>query len=769
MDFEQILKYFKEILEEIVIKYKLEADSHDTNESVLLFERYKICKEKLDNIRTHATISVEILMEAGLSEDDAQEFQDHPYDIPDDEYDIEAILELHRRYVIEEYETGGTYEGLQNSYYRMLIGLPDLSETEEDFFYAPEYIAEKYDINTDTPIHLLNKADIEILREDGFIDELIRDNSSKKYLHFLGYSALDLFSVVEARAFSLLYCPPDLPTVLHETFLTAYEAARDFVVHVFYVREFEKKYPKYERFIGMMITVTALFRIINNLFINVIENNFFDIKSIIMFLNSYGIPYVESLQFEYQKVLAANANYLMRIKSRDEVLTEISTLLGFKNAKISKFYLVKEHRMDENENPVFYYKEKTDESGNVLYDNSGNPIMEYDYEKMFDIYFQEIDIDEKNVQMALSDSSTKIGYEEMVSNDPYWIDDEELSKFIRESDYNYEVTKYIGVNVTYKLSEAFFEVIYTLKMLGMLKDSTSNVTIMLESVVTSPVSLFDTLILILALTCIQNGFKGMIATSASKVSIFYGFNFTNDLPEIRKFITETHESNPSLLNDEDYKTIMECISKTTIVRAEDINVVFNNIRNLSNFLIEKMNNAKDSVELNFYKKIYRTLMTTKTMEDLFLLPSGKVAETYLEYLDYNNHALYAYCTNLAEDDISSSLTYILNKLSVYCEDIIYLKSINDDASFMSDILKKFINFFKSYTSDLASMGTVYLLNSKYYNFLRLTDEIKGFEKTIQLDDQKYLTYADYLHSSKTIQRNDRLKIRDCVAAMYYDE
>lgn len=722
MNFEQIQKYFKLILDSLVIKYQSEADAEDTIESVLAFEKYKIVKLKQDTIYSHPTIDLEVLLDAGFSESEAIEYSNDPTQIPQEYQSL--VIELNREFIVDSYETDGTFDMETNNYYRVLMGLPPVTATEDDFFYTPEDIADIYGIDTDTPIHLLSKSEIKLLKNYGFIDELISENKDAKYLKFLGNESIDLITAREAKNFILLKCTTDLPRTLYESFIESYSNARDFIMQVYYIKEFKDKYTNFDRFIAAIIATTALFRIIVKLFHNVLEADYYDIKSIISFFNSYNIPYVQELEFEYQKILAANLRYLIRIKAEDEALREVAKLLGFTDSKIMRYYLVKEHIMDQNEEPVFYYKDVTHEDGTVT--------KELDYEKTYDVYFQQISIDEENLQIALADKSSRVSYQEMIAEDPYWIDDDAMQELLYTSEYNYTMTKYIGLNVTFKFTEVLFDLCYTTSMVFNLKDYTSRILLNFETISSTPIPLFDTFIMLICIVCRQTSLKGNLPTSASKTSAVSGFNF-NDIPQIKELILDAR--NNGVITNEEYYTMFSLIANTYPLTATDVNELYNNIRKMRNFINDRMKHYTGNIKTyRFYKSLYRTIMFTEDINSMYTMSNGEVAKTYFEYLEDLNPSLYSYTMEIEDDALSSLINYVTNKISKYLPDVKYLYMANQDNNAEAIILRKFLNVFKSYTVDLSTMNITYLLNDKNDNFIHLSQDIHK-EKELLLKEE----------------------------------
>ena len=93
-----------------------------------------------------------------------------------------------------------------------------------------------------------------------------------------------------------------------------------------------------------------------------------------------------------------------------------------------------------------------------------NVIEVLDYEKMYDVYFQSTDILERNVISALETKYNRYHYDEVVSDDVYWWETEELKKELYDRDYNFIDTKYIGITIMQNLTNLLYDTSYFLNI-----------------------------------------------------------------------------------------------------------------------------------------------------------------------------------------------------------------------------------------------------------------------------------------------------------------
>ena len=165
------------------------------------------------------------------------------------------------------------------------------------------------------------------------------------------------------------------------------------------------------------------------------------------------------------------------------------------------------------------------------------------------------------------------------------------------------------------------------------------------------------------------------------------------------------------------------------------------------------------------------MMYTEDTEILFMKSDGNVATTYFDYLEDLNHSLYSYLEGLQEEsDVSTTMTYVIRKLENILTDVKYLYMLNLESISGAEILKKFLNIFKSYTADLASLNVTYLLNDRYYNSIPMVHELR-FEKSMILDDEVVKDHNHVILTEKELLIKDEhgLFEKDGIVAIIYDE
>lgn len=739
-----IIRDLKIILSSITIKYENLAKQNETVETARAWDRYYVAYHKLDNFNTYPNFDFNAIKNAGVWDDAlAQKYAEDKSLIPDSMRDL--ILEEQRKYIVSTFEE-------RNNYYRMLIGLPNVEDT--DFVYVDQDKATQLGLNPSKPVHQMTDAEILLLEKNGIIQELKNKYPDKKYLNYLGLNKINLFVAREAKPFSILSMTNKISEEFYQEFINTYELCREYFMTVIYNKDFGSRFDLYDNFIGMMIMVMTIQRMIVNTFKYGIERDFYDLSSIQTLFSVYNVPFLEKLPIEYQRAIARNLNNLLRYKSTDKVLYDICSLLGYERANIFRYYLIKEHNLDENEKPLFIYKEETDKNGNT--------ILVEDKEKMYSLYFQKVELRERNVALALTNNNVnKINYNQVILDDVFWWDDdEELKRTLYESEFNYIETKFLGLSVMYKITEMLFEVMYIFNLLIDKKQQVKDIQIELPLITDKKIPIFNVVILLCALIAKKNNLVGEIISSPSKALSIMGFNFGADFATIRQEIM----NNPKIYD----QRLINYLLDMDIYNPSDINGLFKNIRELNDFLVEKLATVQNLEQYRAYKKLYDTLMVTTHADSLFKKSDGTIAKTFLDYLEDADIFLAEFVNNVDMDDIPEYIQHIIYRINNFITELRYLYILDDTNNVVLNAIVTLIRFFKSYTVDLAPLNILYLMDSRYFNMIKLVNEMKHMDKVLGIDSTDLnMRYSDTIsYYTSTFTNKDNLCITDRIKLIW---
>ena len=392
----------------------------------------------------------------------------------------------------------------------------------------------------------------------------------------------------------------------------------------------------------------------------------------------------------------------------------------------------------------------------------------YDYEKMYDFYFQSTDILDKNPITMIENKYNRYEYDEVVNDDVYWWETEDLKKELYERDYNFIDTKYIGITVMQRLTNVLYDTCYFLNLLvdhkckvvpfedrilnnDAIKIGTDYLFLNLNRLTTTPVSIFDSVIILCALISKKNGMKGnIIMKSPTQILSVLGFNFEANFDLIRKKITDYKRT---FKNQE----ILKYLDLLDVKTVNDINEIYDNFRNFAEFCENMIATTNDINEYKAYKDLYKVITVRKDMTDLFKLSNGDNATTYMEYLYDKLPIIAKIIDDTKKEDTGIYIEHVLGKLNELVPHLEYVNTLNGTNNSIITAIKGLINFFKSYTVDLRNLNIIYMFDNKRMNKIFMIDDPRIF-KILQSEEHIVDTYNDNIKPFISFDRHDNLII-----------
>ena len=734
-------RYLMESIPKIVIKDKHLADSYETVESRHLGDLYCSISLGMDSLVTYDTIHEESLIQAGITDTELiKQYMDDKYSIPN-QY-VSAVLVNERKIFLSEFtET--------NEYYRMLMGLPPIGE---DYIFLEYDDMSKYgfdepydedDYENRTPLHLLPSTTLEAMDVDGFLKELQDLYPQYKYISYMGSRKINLTIARRANNFALLYMPKvENSNRFYRDFNMHYEESREYFLSTVYNFSYSSRYENYDGMIGFMILHMAIQRMISTTFKIMLDRDFYDLETCRMFLESYKVPFVKLFTLQQQKIIIKNLNLLLMHKHTPGVLYDVLDLLGYDNIDITKYLLVKQHKtfqvdVESDLRPYFAYK--------LMIDDDGNQYLELNNSTMYDYYFVGVDMLENDIHPQNITAANTYDYTSFTESDALWIHDEELITKLEEAEINYVETKYANINITFKMHEMMFELVYIARLILDKKIETSRIMIDIPLIVDTPQSLFDVQLLLICLLCKRNHIEPDILKSPSKILYILGFNFEADLEAIKKEIAD----NPKIYDGK----ISKYLENIVFITPDDVNRMYVNIRELEDFLANAMQETS-SIETYFaYKKLYDTILYTKINNSIYNLKDGTTPDTFLEYFNDHNVLLYDFINNVEEEYISDYIDYIATKFSAMFPDTEYMSYLAPIDLYLIDGILKMLRAFKSYTIDIRDIDVIYRFDSKYHNLLKFLLDADFKVRLYPIEEG--LKYSDWLeHVRGTVEYNE---------------
>ena len=709
---------FKKSIPDLVIKYNSIATQYETVESKRDGDRYVSAKMKTDTFGSYLYFTESSLLAAGFTPAEAKEYAKDKTKIPENRRQF--ALEAQREEIIKNYVE-------QNDYYRMLAGLPSIDEQEE--VWLEKEIYDEYGIEP-CAIHEVSRDMLCVFESIGLLEEQIKLHPDAIYLQFLGKKNIDPSVSRSAGNYQILYFPRlDAGEIYYKDFMLAYEQCREYFLTVIYNQYYTGKYIYYDNYLAFSILIMTINKLIPLMLQRYIEREFYDVDTVRIFLESYGIEYNRIFTLEQLKLIAKNLNLLLQSKSSNLAFVDLLSLIGYSNFNIMKYYMIKQHKVDDEGRPIFEYKTEKDEEG--------NEIKVPDYTKMFSYYFLRTDIQTYDIQEAIRKSSNKLNYRDDITTDDYWVEDTELVTKLANAKFNYIETKYMDLDVMYKMHSILFETIYLTRMV-LDKSETKAIYVTLPSITASRVSLFDVFILLICLLCKYYHIEPEIMKSPSKILHILGYNFKADFEKIKEEIRKNRNLDDSLC---------EYIKTTTFTTPGDVNKMFVNVRELEKLLVKLMNETHDHETYSAYRKLYETLLWEELNEEIYKLPDGKVPDTFSEYLQKKSNGLYNYyLTKETTEDICFAIDYVTSKLTNMFTDTKYLNYIKVMDTANLDAIVKLLCFFKSYTVMMRDANLVIIFDSRFYNMAHFSEYLNfsgnGPTKLYISDSSMYNMYTD---------------------------
>ena len=398
----------------------------------------------------------------------------------------------------------------------------------------------------------------------------------------------------------------------------------------------------------------------------------------------------------------------------------------------------------------------------------------FDYEKMFEVYFQATDIMERNVISTLETKYNRYHYKEVVEDDVYWWETEELKKELYERDYNFIDTKYISVTVMQNLTKMLYETAYFLNLIvdhkntdnpieqrilnaDNMKFGTDYLYLDSDRFSNTPVSIFDAVMILCALVSKKNGMKGnIIVKSPSQILSVLGFNFEANFDLIRENIKKYKRV---FKNQE----ILKYLDLLDIRTVEDIDTLYNNFKNFAEFCADMVYRTTDINEYKAYKELYKVFTVREDTTELFKMSNGEVANTYLEYLYDKLPIIAGMIDDMHKDKTGIYIEHVIGKLNELIPEIEYLNTMNGTNNNIVQAIIGLINFFKSYTIDMRTLNIMYMFDNRMLNKIYMIDDPRLF---VRLYPREALpTYQDMIKPTVTFDKYDNLIIYD-PAAMF---
>jgi hypothetical protein len=112
-----------------------------------------------------------------------------------------------------------------------------------------------------------------------------------------------------------------------------------------------------------------------------------------------------------------------------------------------------------------------------------------------------------------------VEYKDITVPDPYWYEDSKLFNMVWETEYNFVESKYLGLAISYSLTEMMFDNILLVKMILEKEKELQDIRVTLLKITGSlEVPVFDVIILLICLTAAKHNLTGEIVSIPTQVT-----------------------------------------------------------------------------------------------------------------------------------------------------------------------------------------------------------------------------------------------------------
>ena len=720
---ETFKSYLMALSKDIVWKNSSLANSYESNTDPYLTEIFLTANRGVLNFDVVRAFPRAVLRKVG---------------IPDAQIDLYAadknkIPESLRNTVVAEYQTAlcstnpatgrlgyETADGWvsvydeQNDYYRNLNGLPGINDTDYIYNSDPRW-------PTNIPIHLMNLIDRLEMEDAGVLDQMLIEHPKAKYLKYCGSKMIDIYKARTAGRFEILWRNSINSSTLEEDFDAVYLSCCNLVNSVYYTEAFKKTNNLYENFLAMCVLFMTIQTMqYHYLSVDVIRD-FYDTESIKYVYDSYSVPFYNEIPLEYHRKIVKNINKLISYKGSSQVFFNLFDIFDT-NMTIYSYYLTKVHKFNEDGTPSFIM-ETADDGNSVL-----SP-------KNYEIAFSRGEI-YADPALSVADPVNKSDYTIITTSDPYWIDDYNTQKTLNDATFNFNETKYIGVQTSFDLIKIAYENAYLFKMITDNKNITDVLTLNWIDMGISA-SILDIFIYLAALICKFYGYEGLISAKLPYTAALLGYDFQANATIIK----DTINNNPYLRTNEQLK---DKIRSMVITDTNSVNTVFSNMQEIESMIISGFINASSREEFNAYRELYNTLMTSKIIDEVYADDSGKAAESFSSLLRYQSPDLYSRLISIAEEDIEAELTVLVDKIDSFITSLKYAPhSLGMESSNLIDNLFRILRFFKSAKAEIIGYNVVYQISTRGINFFKLMDQEISFHDFYERTNI-YASFDDFI-------------------------
>ena len=352
------------------------------------------------------------------------------------------------------------------------------------------------------------------------------------------------------------------------------------------------------------------------------------------------------------------------------------------------------------------------------------------------------------------------------ANDNIEVSHAEIKKEILQKKFNYERTKYFGLNYVIDIADMSFQISYFYSLLwdDVYTEKLLNISIPVINTGKS-FNIGHIFCYLTSLAYLYSGIKDSIMDTPTKILYVKGFNMKADLDALEKYVRDERQ-------DVKMYPIRKFLKPTDqIPTMNDFLVLYNNNKDVYTQIVKGMHTATKYRYYKIWKKMYDSLCIWKFNLEYFRLKDGSMAKTFTDFLKEKDNVLYVDLMSFSKiDDKSTLQEAIANRIS----NVVYIledwlggyefhhifdrfPGVSETA--LMDYIFTIINFFKSYKVVLRSKGDYITFSNKdpYINGLRPVDDLW---LNINLNKMDYIYIEESMDRSSNLSYKDKFNIHD---------
>ena len=702
-----------DIMNKIIIKRSIEAEKRDTQ----IFEELKSDPYTYYQAYRDAYNGTDSYMGYRFSIGDLSPFIDNPGDINRivkdnsllpmfvDSHTLQLIMAAKRESTLKNYVE-------MNNYYRPLLGLPDivrdpekgtLLESPTEIIYLKDKIT---GVDISKPIHKFTSNEKKLLKSSGVLDKLRKAYPDILYLKYIDRN-IDIKTARDTAAFDVMWYDDTYDYMID--FVDHYKSIRNKFLTAHNNQFDDISYDKWEGLMCINLLLTALASY--NAYQPVIDakDSFATKQEVWNLFTSYGIPKWD-FNLSILTSIARKINTLTMKKGTKGGLMEISKI--FDSINIFKYYIIKRVNPDAN---------------------LSDPKLSND--DKYELYFAKVPIEKDDPYEYIQDESELLDYNTIVKRDERWgYKDNKLEHEIKNKEFSYSESKYIGLNNKIDIFSFSMEMSYFYRFIVEHKKEVEHLKFYLDTVDVQ-CDIFELLTYLQLLVFRKYHVAPDIPDTISSVLNMYAIRNHIDADRIKLIFKDYfkyhhlenrynvdawdkvsgNESNLGELLDV-FETDYDLVKYLYKIRKET--------DNYKDFCM-----IDDTIRALSYGEKIPELYNGKTNLEDFISSYSAESTKYLVRLGELSSS------NTMNEDINEEITVVLNcireKISAIKQKEVYTlldkyQNLYSDADVMQ-YLEKIVNFYKSYTQDIIDKGITYTADD-LTDAMYILEQITFYEK-----------------------------------------